>query len=175
MRTVSRNHTRIIARLQAELTTATRHNGPNDRAGTPVPVSEAWAAYDHRPRALLRELDARSGAHEIRITGKLRYELRPPAPAPDRREAPGWERRIDVVVDRDPDACTDVTVYLDGIALSDSSFAVHVIDPGASGPTHEWMESATDHADDVPEPVRQQLNALAACYHRHCGRESCTE
>ncbi|MFF9786301.1 hypothetical protein [Streptomyces nigrescens] len=106
----------------------------------------------------MRELDPRAGTYEIRVNGRLRYELRRPAP----------RGRIDVVVDRDPDEYTNVTVYVDGVKLTGSRLAIHVVDPGASGPDHDWLESMTEHADSVPEAVRAEIDELAHRYHeRH--------
>ncbi|WP_199800776.1 hypothetical protein [Streptomyces marianii] len=88
-----------------------------------------------------------------------------------RRPAPPG--RIDVVVDRDPDADTDVTVYLDGAKVTGSRLAVHVVDPGAGGPDHEWFNSTTTHAADVPEAVADEIDSLAQGYHdRHACRDA---
>lgn len=169
MRTIARNHTRVIARLRQELTLATRHNGAYDLTGTPVPTLEAWHQFDHgTPRhwPLLRELDPRTGTYEIRVHGKLRYELRPAQPAD----------RIDIVVDRDPDNATDVTVYINGVKTTGPSVSVHVIDPGAGDADHEWLEGQTELDETVPEAVRGVIGELAADYHQrmnHCRLPSC--
>lgn len=170
IRTIARNHTRRLASLRQELTEATRHNGAHDTTGTPVPPLEAWSHYDTPPRRgqlpLLRELDPRTGTYEIRVSGKLRYELRRAEPA----------QRIDIVVDRDPDNATGITVYINGTKVTGPGINVHVIDPGASGADHNWFDNTTSHDDAVPEAVRDEIDELAADYHKrmhHCRRTTC--
>lgn len=172
VRTIARNHTRIIAQLRQDLPLATRHSGAHDITGTPVPALEAWNHYEHGPERgqwpLLRELDPRAGTYEIRVSGKLRYELRRPVEQ--------HTQRIDVVVDRDPDNETGVTVYLNGTKTTSLAIGVHVIDPGASGATHEWLEANTEHDDKVPEAVSTEINGLVSDYHarlNHCRRNTC--
>ncbi|MER6121448.1 hypothetical protein ABT173_01865 [Streptomyces sp. NPDC001795] len=169
IRTIPRNHTRVLAALRQELTGATRHNGARDTTGTPVPPQEAWSHYDNPPPRggwpLLRELDPRTGTYEIRVSGKLRYELR--------REQ---TQRIDIVVDRDPDGETGITVYIDGVKTTGTGIHVHQIDPGASGADHAWLDDVTAHDDAVPAAVRDEIDVVAADYHRrlhYCSRATC--
>jgi hypothetical protein len=156
LRTISRTSTRIIGALKNDLALASVHQGAQDVAGRPVDVAEAWQALAGSG-ARLRELDRAAGIYEIRVSGTLHYVLR--------RAAPGMPGRIDVVVDRDPDASTEVSVFLNGVEISGPGIAVHVVDPGAGGAGHEWLESVTEHEDDVPEAVRQLLDKTAHRYH----------
>lgn len=73
--------------------------------------------------------------------------------------------RIDVVVDRNPDSYTDVAVYLDGVEIHGPHLVMHVIDPGAGGATHEWLTATAQHADDVPQAVRDKASEIADAYH----------
>ncbi|MDX3694762.1 hypothetical protein PV726_31405 [Streptomyces europaeiscabiei] len=116
---------------------------------------------------LLRELDQQTGIYEIRVSGQLRYELRRPAPS----LAP----RIDIVVDRDPDGETGITVYLDGIEATGSHVVVHHIDPGADRTDHGWLEERISTDSTVPEAVRAKIAELATTYHRDasCARPTC--
>ncbi|MET8768828.1 MULTISPECIES: hypothetical protein [unclassified Streptomyces] len=166
MRTIARTSTRIITALQRDLTYASVHQGANDATGRPIDVAEAWEALSHAG-ARLRELDRVTGIYEIRVSSSLHYLLR--------RTPPGAPGRIDVVVDRDPDAFTEVTVFVDGREMSGPAIAVHVVDPGASGADHEWLESVTQHADDVPEAVRDLFDETARRYHHGvtCHDERC--
>jgi hypothetical protein len=110
---------------------------------------------------LLRELDRQTGVYEIRVSGRLRYELRRPAPS----SAP----RIDIVVDRDPDGETGITVYLDGVEATDSHVVVHQVDPGADGADHAWLDERITTGSAVPETVRDKIAELASAYHRDAG------
>ncbi|WP_329020728.1 hypothetical protein [Streptomyces sp. NBC_01601] len=148
----------------------TRHNGARDTTGTPVPPLEAWSHYDNPPRSgqwpLLRELDPRTGTYEIRVSGKLRYELRRAEPA----------QRIDIVVDRDPDNETAITVYINGTKVTGPGINIHAVDPGASNADHAWFKDITDHDETVPEAVRAEIDELAADYHKRkscCSRATC--
>ncbi|MFF4205555.1 hypothetical protein ACFYZ8_33460 [Streptomyces sp. NPDC001668] len=167
MRTIARTSTRIITALKRELTHASVHQGAHDVTGRPIEVAEAWEALSHAG-ARLRELDRVTGTYEIRVSSSLHYLLR--------RTAPGVPDRIDVVVDRDPDAFTDVTVFVNGREVSGPTIAVHVVDPGATGPDHEWLESVTEHEDDVPAAVRDLFDETARRYHDGvaCDDERCT-
>jgi hypothetical protein len=170
VRTIARNATRIIAALRPQLTTVTRHHGANDLIGTPVAPADAWDIYDNPTNKvwpLLRELDRQTGVYEIRVSGRLRYELRRPAPSP----AP----RIDIVVDRDPDGATGITVYLDGVEATGSHAFVHHVDPGADGADHAWLEERVATGSAVPKTVRLKIAELASTYHRDagCTRPTC--
>lgn len=142
LRTIGRRSSTIQARLRKDLVRATRHDGAHDLAGMPVPVSEAWNAYDtntRTPRAMLRLLDPHAGTHEIRVHGRLRYELRPAAEPAARFTAD----RIDVVVDRGPGHTTTVQVFVDGKPHTGPHLAIHVIDPDGPFADHPWCPATT--------------------------------
>ncbi|MFE0356491.1 hypothetical protein ACFW2K_22695 [Streptomyces nigra] len=159
----------MLAQLRATLTQVTRHHGFRDLDGTPATADEAWEHWDNGhtrgDRPLLRELDPHAGVYELRVNGQLRYELRRPAAG----------LRIDVVVDRDPDGQTDVTVYVNGARTTGPDVRTHVLDPGAGEPDHNWLAGHLQHDDPVPEEVRAEIAALAEYYHgrRHCAHPDC--
>ncbi|MFH0246389.1 hypothetical protein ACGRHY_29110 [Streptomyces sp. HK10] len=161
----------MLAQLRGTLTQATRHNGFRDVDGTPAPAAETWEHFDNGhtrgDRPLLRELDARAGVYELRVNGRLRYELR--------RAAAGSGHRIDVVVDRDPDNDTGVTVYINGAKATGPGVHVHVLDPGRGEADHEWLASQVDLDDAVPVAVRSEITVLAQAYHRsrYCPQPEC--
>lgn len=161
IRTIPRNHTKVLAQLRATLTRVTRHNGFRDLDGTPATADEAWEHWDnadtHDKPAIVRELDPHVGVYELRVNGQLRYELRRPAAG----------LRIDVVVDRDPDGQTGVTVYVNGARTTGPDVRTHVLDPGAGGPDHAWMTGHLQHDGSVPDEVQAEIAALAEDYHRH--------
>lgn len=126
----------------------------------PVSADEAWGHLPPHGKGMLRELDAVHGLYEIRVNGTLRYELRRPLPF-----------RIDVVVDRDPDSDTGVSVYVDGVQVKYPAVHTHVVDPGAAGADHEWMREHTEHDASVPESVASLAGFLARFYHE---RIACT-
>ncbi|MEW2434245.1 hypothetical protein AB0952_08690 [Streptomyces caniferus] len=161
----------MIAGLRTALTQVTRHHGFRDLSGAPAPAAEAWDHFDNGPARrywpLLRELDPRAGVYEIRVSGELRYELR--------RAAPASGHRIDVVVDRDPDNETDVTVYVNGVKTTGPDVQIHVLDPGRAGADHEWLNDHLQHDDSVPVAVRSEIALLAQSYHhsRNCAHPDC--
>ncbi|MFI8932601.1 hypothetical protein ACIG3E_33675 [Streptomyces sp. NPDC053474] len=128
---------------------------------------EAWQAFDTVEDCVLSELSLSPQVFEIRVSGSLRYELRRPVSTP----------RVDVVVDRDPEGFTGVTVYLNGVQDggpgAESHAHAHVIDPGYSGPDHEWYEAVSTPAHDVPRQVRAAVVSLADAYHRPENCEQC--
>lgn len=46
---------------------------------------------------------------------------------------------IEILVERDPDSCDVVTVFVDGVRTDE--YAEHVVDPGAGHLLSEWRES----------------------------------
>ncbi|MFI8932406.1 hypothetical protein ACIG3E_32680 [Streptomyces sp. NPDC053474] len=161
----------MLGHLRDSLTEVTRHRGFRDVDGTPATAAEAWAHYDAprrdgSRRAVLRELDARTGVYELRVNGQLRYEMRTPGESAS---------RIDVVADRDPDGSTSISVYLDGARVAHPGVHVHVVDPGGDGADHEWLTGQLRSDACVPVEVRAHITALAKHYHRRtcCPHSSC--
>jgi hypothetical protein len=72
---------------------------------------------------------------------------------------------MDIVVDRDPDSGTYVSVFRSGYEVSEHGYSVHTIDPGASGADHEWYENVVSNSDDAPEKVRDKIREIAGEYH----------
>ncbi|MFJ8676821.1 hypothetical protein [Streptomyces sp. NPDC093589] len=161
----------MIAGLRPTLTQVTRHRGFRDVGGAPAPAAEAWDHFDNGPVRgywpLLRELDRRAGVYELRVNGELRYELR--------RAAAASGHRIDVVVDRDPDDDTTVSVYVNGAKVTSPDVQIHILDPGRSGAGHEWLTGHLQHEDSVPVAVRSEITTLAQGYHHshHCAHPDC--
>ena len=82
--------------------------------------------------------------------------------------------RLDIVVDRNPEDTTEVTVLHDGIETQQgAALAVHIIDPGASGPTCDWARSVRSFADPVPDSVREVIEEAVHSYHHHCTQPDC--
>ncbi|MFD3422083.1 hypothetical protein [Streptomyces decoyicus] len=161
----------MIAALRPALTQVTRHHGFRDLGGAPVPAAEAWDHFDNGPARgywpLLRELDPRAGVYELRVNGELRYELR--------RAAAASGHRIDVVVDRDPDDDTTVSVYVNGARVTGPDVQVHVLDPGRAGADHDWFTGHLQHDGPVPVAVRSEIALLAESYHdsQYCAHAEC--
>ncbi|MEU5900393.1 hypothetical protein [Streptomyces venezuelae] len=171
IRTIPYSYTKVIGRIRHQLTQVTRHNGAHDLEGVPVSADEAWGHLPPHGRGKLRELDAVHGLYEIRVNGTLRYELRRPLPL-----------RIDVVVDRGPDSATEVRVFVDGAQAQFSAVHTHVVDPGAGGADHAWMQEHTALDDSVPGAVAARVGGLARFYHERsvcahpdCAAESATD
>lgn len=170
IRTIPRNHTKVLARLRTTLTQVTRHTGVHDVDGVPSTADEAWGHWDS-PELLgkppiVRELDPVAGLYELRVNGRLVYKLRRPVPAV----------RIDVVVDRDPDGQTGVTVYVNGARTTGPDVHTHVLDPGAGAPDHAWLTGHLQPANAVPVEVQTQITTLAEYYHlrRACPHSDCS-
>ncbi|MER6116215.1 hypothetical protein [Streptomyces sp. NPDC001743] len=106
------------------------------------------------------------------IFGAWARAAEPPTPARPQTARPPVDRRIDVVVDRDPDNGTEVHVYMDG---TPTRAVVHTIDPGRSGADHEWWSSVTALGPEVPQAVRDKVTEYADGYHdpEKC-RQSCS-
>jgi len=124
------------------------------------PADPGYAWIDLRPEALLVQLQAQVAQAEER---RARIEEDIDAVGSAREAADIAARRIDLVVDRDPDHGIGVSVYLNG-ARADvpvPGLAVHVLDPGAGRVDHEWWETVSVHVDDVPQAVRDEINRLA--------------
>ena len=69
-------------------------------------------------------------------------------------------RKIDIVIDRCPDASTGVYLFVDGVMADGGSFHERHVDPGASGPTHQWCVTQLDMAADTPAVVRDLVSDL---------------
>jgi hypothetical protein len=74
--------------------------------------------------------------------------------------------RLDLIVDRDPDGPTEATLFRDGIEFT--GVHVHVVDPGASGCGHRWLERANDLSPDTPAAVSAHVTLLTRTYHGTC-------
>ncbi|MEY9840593.1 hypothetical protein [Streptacidiphilus sp. EB103A] len=164
MRTVARSHTRIITDLRRTLTRVTRHNGTRDLEGVRVSAADAWEAYEtvretwngRRRSPTLRELDP-GKLYEIHVSRTLRYELRPSAPALYTRPA---QQRVDVIATALP---TRVRVFLDGIEVPDTGFALHVVGPGlseAQGKANARLVADTGTPASVKEALATEIDAL---------------
>jgi hypothetical protein len=135
------------------------------------PADPGYAWIDLRPEALLVQLQTQVAQAEER---RARIEEDTGAVGGAHEAADIAARRIDLVVDRDPDHGAGVSVYLNG-ARADvpvPGLAVHVLDPGAGRVDHEWWETVHVHADDVPQAVRDGINRLANGHHAN---ERCRE
>jgi hypothetical protein len=71
------------------------------------------------------------------VAARQRHRLRCDRDAPHRRP------RLEIVVDRDPDAGTDVAAFLDGVRQNPE---VTVVDPGAGHHLGCWRQAANQHA-----------------------------
>ena len=71
--------------------------------------------------------------------------------------------RHDLVLNCVPDVAIDATLYLNGVEIT--GVHTHVIDPGASGTSHEWFTGVTELAEEAPASVVAQVTAAARDYH----------
>lgn len=67
--------------------------------------------------------------------------------------------QIDVIVYRDPDGDTELSVFLDGRRLSADDFTQHTIDPGAGWTRAEWNERIAETEAMPSSALRDELLA----------------
>lgn len=112
---------------------------------------EDLAATIEKWRAAVAEQIARAG-------GEPAHE---PAKEPDVQSS----SKVEVLVDRDPDNYTDVTVFVDGVDVT-ATADILTVDPGAGSTTSQWAENtaAQTSVETRSEAFRAEILAAYEQY-----------
>lgn len=112
---------------------------------------EDLAATIEKWRAAVAEQIARAGgepAHE---------PAHEPAKEPDVQSS----SKVEVLVDRDPDNYTDVTVFVDGVDVT-ATADILTVDPGAGSTTSQWAENTAAQTSVVTRSEAFRAEILSA-------------